>query len=468
MTKYSSELKVQIASDYLYGRDSYNGLSQKYNIAASIIRTWVKAAELNGLESLKVKRTKREYSVDFKLDVVSYYLKSDVGRNLVAAKFNISPSQVYSWTKKFQRGGPDALLPVKKGRPAKMPKKTEKAKRNKQIGTLTDKQKYEAKILEKDARIKELELELIIGKKSGRPVSTLSNRQKTQITYDIRADHPEFQLKQLFKALNLNRKTYYDNLKRIAKKDKYAEVKDLIKDIYHNEGQGTYGYRPMWAALRDKGVKLAMETVRKLMRSIGLKTEQYHKRTAKYSSYKGTVGKVADNLLQQHFDEERPYHVLHTDITEYALTNGKKVYISPVVDEASLEILACTASYSPDMELVLGMQDELETKLPAYSHPVIHSDEGSQYQSPTYQARLKEMELVQSMSRKGNCHDNAPGETIFNLMKRERLNRVKLHSLEEVQQELEDYIYCFNNIRRSNKLNYTTPVKYRDRVMATI
>ncbi|CAH1706599.1 protein of unknown function [Lactobacillus delbrueckii subsp. delbrueckii] len=96
MTKYSSELKVQIASDYLYGRDSYNGLSQKHNIAASIIRTWVKAAELNGLESLKVKRTKREYSVDFKLDVVSYYLKSDVGRNMVAAKFNISPSQVYS------------------------------------------------------------------------------------------------------------------------------------------------------------------------------------------------------------------------------------------------------------------------------------------------------------------------------------------------------------------------------------
>ncbi|MFB6049126.1 IS3 family transposase [Lactobacillus delbrueckii subsp. lactis] len=418
----------------------------------------------------------------------------------------------------------------------------------------------------------------------------------------------------MLKALNLNRKTYYDNLKRIAKKDKYAEVKDLIKDIYYNEGQGTYGYRPMWAALRDKGVKLAMETVRKLMRSIGLKTELYHKRTAKYSSYKGTVGKVADNLLQQHFDEERPYHVLHTDITEYALTNGKKVYISPVVDdasleilactasyspdmelvlgmldeletklpayshpvihsdqgsqyqspsyqarlkemelvqsmsrkgnchdnapgetifnlmkrerlnrvklhsleevgtvgkvadnllqqhfdeerpyhvlhtditeyaltngkkvyispvvdEASLEILACTASYSPDMELVLGMLDELETKLPAYSHPVIHSDQGSQYQSPSYQARLKEMELVQSMSRKGNCHDNAPGETIFNLMKRERLNRVKLHSLEEVQQELEDYIYWFNNIRRSNKLNYATPVKYRDRVMATI
>ena len=163
MTRYSSEL--QIASDYLNGRGSYNGLSKKYNITPSIIRTWVNTAELNGLESLKVKRTKREYSVSFKLDVVSYYLKSDEGRNLVAAKFNISPSQVYSWTKKFQQGGPEALLPVKKGRPAKMPKKTKKAKRNKQTETLTDKQKYEAKLQEKDARIKELELELIIAKK---------------------------------------------------------------------------------------------------------------------------------------------------------------------------------------------------------------------------------------------------------------------------------------------------------------
>lgn len=165
MTKYSSELKIQVASDYLNGRGSYNGLSKKYNITPSIIRTWVNTAELNGLESLKVKLTKREYSVDFKLDVVSYYLKSDEGRNLVAAKFNISPSQVHSWTKKFQQGGPEALLPVKKGRPAKMPKKTKKAKRNKQTETLTDKQKYEAKLQEKDARIKELELELIIAKK---------------------------------------------------------------------------------------------------------------------------------------------------------------------------------------------------------------------------------------------------------------------------------------------------------------
>lgn len=79
------------------------------------------------------------------------------------------------------------------------------------------------------------------------------------------------------------------------------------------------------------------------------------------------------------------------------------------------------------------------------------------------------MNITQSMSRKGNCHDNAPGETIFNLMKREKLNRLKISSLEEMKDVLKEYVYWFNNIiRRSNKLKYTTPVKYRNRVLSNI
>lgn len=142
------------------------------------------------------------------------------------------------------------------------------------------------------------------------------------------------------------------------------------------------------------------------------------------------------------------------------------MYISPVVDEASLEILACSTSYLPEMKTIHQMLDELEEKLPKDANPILHSDQGFQYQNADYQARLKEMNIGQSMSRKGNCHDNAPGETIFNLLKRERLNREKISSLEEMKKILKDYIYWFNNIRHSNKLKYTTPVKYRNRVLA--
>lgn len=88
-----------------------------------------------------------------------------------------------------------------------------------------------------------------------------------------------------------------------------------------------------------------------------------------------------------------------------------------------------------------------------------------QYRHSGYQAKLRQMKIKQSMSRKGNCHDNAPGETIFNLMKREKLNRIKISSLAEMQAVLRDYVYWFNHIRRSNKLKYTTPIKYRNRAL---
>lgn len=224
----------------------------------------------------------------------------------------------------------------------------------------------------------------------------------------------------------------------------------------------------MWAALKDSGFNLCMETVRKIMRSIGIKTTLYHKQSRKYSSYKGAIGRVAPNILHQEFNETKPYRVLHTDVTEYKLTNGKKAYISPVVDEASLEILACSVSYSPEMKTIYEMLDELEQNLPKDSHPILHSDQGFQYQTPGYQARLKQMNITQSMSRKGNCHDNAPGETIFNLLKREKLNRIKIKDLNQMKEVLKEYVYWFNNIRRSNKLKYTTPVKYRNRVLGNI
>lgn len=177
--------------------------------------------------------------------------------------------------------------------------------------------------------------------------------------------------------LRLNRKTYYDNLKnRIHKPDKYSKVKKIINKIYYDESNETYDYRRIWGALKDEGIDLAMETVRKIMRKMGLKTKIYHKHTARYSSYKGNVGKKAPNILNQTFDEKVPYRVLHTDVTEYKLTSGKKVYISSVIDEASLEILACAVSYSPEMITIYDMLDELEANLPSPARPILHLDQG--------------------------------------------------------------------------------------------
>lgn len=164
MTKYSNEFKIKLVSEYFTHQNSMSGLSKEYNVSSHVIQTWIHQAEENGLESLKIKHKKRNYSPEFKLNVVRYYLNNpNFGIIPVAAKFNINSSQVYSWVNKFEKEGLAGLLPKQKGRPSKMPKKT-KNKLSEKI-KLSEKQKYEEKIIKQEAEIERLKLENLILKK---------------------------------------------------------------------------------------------------------------------------------------------------------------------------------------------------------------------------------------------------------------------------------------------------------------
>ena len=164
MTKYSSELKIEIVSKFFDHQNSMNGLSKKYNIPLEMVRKWIHQAEENGLYSLKVKHTKVNYSPEFKLNVVRYYLNNpNLGILPVATKFNINSSQVYSWVNKFEKEGLAGLLPKQKGRLSKMPKKPKK-NRSEKI-KLSEKQKYEEKIIKQEAEIEKLKLENLVLKK---------------------------------------------------------------------------------------------------------------------------------------------------------------------------------------------------------------------------------------------------------------------------------------------------------------
>lgn len=142
MTKYSTELKIKIVSKYLNHEDS-----------------------IKGLAALSVKHTKTTYSSDFKLNVVRYYLTHSIGVSKVAAKFNISDSQVYNWAKKFNEEGYAGLLPKQKGRPRKVPKKSKKSKKTTKKLELSEKQKYEEKILKQEAELERLRVENLVLKK---------------------------------------------------------------------------------------------------------------------------------------------------------------------------------------------------------------------------------------------------------------------------------------------------------------
>ena len=232
--------------------------------------------------------------------------------------------------------------------------------------------------------------------------------------------------------------------------------KQEIKAIFETN-KARYGYRRILSVLRQKGYIINHKTVLKLMKSLNLQAKQ---RKSKYKSYKGEVGKVAANLLKRNFTAEKPFEKLTTDVTEFSVCN-EKVYLSPVMDLYNREIVSYSISLSPNLWQIREMLDGLFKKLPADATPLFHSDQGWQYQHAEYQRLLKEHNIRQSMSRKGNCMDNGAMENFFGRLKVEMFYGEKFESVNAFIDELNEYIYYYNNERISTKLKGMSPVQYR-------
>ncbi len=238
--------------------------------------------------------------------------------------------------------------------------------------------------------------------------------------------------------------------------DKYAQTKAKIAEIYHKH-KGRYGYRRITLELRKTGLLINHKTVQRLMGVLGLKSMV---RMKKYRSYKGEVGKIAPNILKRDFSATKPCNKWVTDITEFSLF-GQKLYLSPILDLYNGEIISYNISARPTFHQVLDMVDRAFAKIPDNTKLILHSDQGWQYQMKNYQYRLQKKGIVQSMSRKGNCLDNAVMENFFGLLKSELLYLQKFDSVEHFINELHDYIYYYNNHRIKAKLKGLSPVEYR-------
>ena len=260
----------------------------------------------------------------------------------------------------------------------------------------------------------------------------------------------------------LARSTYYYYLKH-QDTDKYECEKKEIQEIY-NANKSRYGYRRITIVMRNKGYVINHKTVQKLMKILGLKGKQ--RKNDKYHSYKGEVGKVADNLLKRDFYATKPFEKLTTDVTQFKI-GDEKVYLSPVMDLYNREIVSYSVSTSPNLWQIREMLDGLFEKLPSDATPVFHSDQGWQYQHAEYQRLLSEHNITQSMSRKGNCMDNGAMENFFGRLKVEMFYGEKFESVNTFIDELKSYIYYYNNERISLKLKGMSPVQYRTHSQAS-
>lgn len=233
---------------------------------------------------------------------------------------------------------------------------------------------------------------------------------------------------------------------------------EKIKEIffYHKE---RYGYRRITLELKNQGYNVNHKKVYRLMVKLNLVPIVRVKR--RYSSYKGTIGTIYQNLIKRDFSSKSPNQKWYTDVTEFNL-NGQKIYLSPILDGYNGEIISYNISKSPNLEQVNDMLDK------AFNNKnleglILHSDQGWQYQHKLYQQRLKNKGIKQSMSRKGNSIDNGMMENFFGILKTEMFynqeNQYK--TIDDLKKAIEDYIYYYNYDRIKTKLKGLSPIKYR-------
>ena len=261
----------------------------------------------------------------------------------------------------------------------------------------------------------------------------------------------------LIDIAGIPRSTYYYYSKQFEnpKPDKYAEIKEEIRQIYNNS-KGRYGYRRITKELQ-KTHKINHKTVQRLMRKMGIFCRV---RMKKYNSFRGEIGRVAPNLLERDFKADAPNRKWATDVTEFSLF-GTKLYLSPIIDLFNGEVVAYDLSYHPNLKQVTNMLEQAFAQIPDGSGLILHSDQGWQYQHKHYQKMLKDKGIRQSMSRKGNCLDNACAENFFSLLKTELLYLQEYDSVEHFITELKAYIEWYNTKRIKLKLDGMSPVEYR-------
>jgi putative transposase len=266
----------------------------------------------------------------------------------------------------------------------------------------------------------------------------------------------KYDLAVLLDCVKLARSSYYYYAKQAGRADKYDETKVQINNIYHRH-KGRFGYRRITLLLRQQGQIINHKTVLRLMQTLRLKSLIRRK---KYKSYKGEQGKIAPNVLNRAFRAAKPNQRWATDVTEFNVL-GKKLYLSPVIDLYNQEIVTYELSDHPDLKSVMTMLNKALKKADNSQSLLLHSDQGWQYQMKQYQQCLKDKGVVQSMSRKGNCLDNAVIENFFGILKSELFYLKKFTSVCQLKKEITEYINYYNNDRIKLNLNGMSPIQYR-------
>ncbi len=269
----------------------------------------------------------------------------------------------------------------------------------------------------------------------------------------------QFKLGMLLDLAGISKQIYLYNVEHMDDKDhKDKELEEEISKIY-KQNYEKYGIPRMTIELNNRGYHINHKKVERLMKKLNIKARPKQR---KYRSYKGEVGKIADNVLNRDFTTRFFYEKIGTDVTVF-IGNFGKVYLSPIIDFHNREILAYDISINPDFRQITRMFSELKDKHgQKLKDTIIQSDQGWQYQMSKYRDKLKELKMIQSMSRRGNCLDNSPTENFFGRMKEEMFyGKENLYQTnEQLERAIREYIDYYNSVRIVRKFKMS-PLQYK-------
>ena len=267
--------------------------------------------------------------------------------------------------------------------------------------------------------------------------------------------HSRYSLKILCTIANVSVSGFYSWKNRVVNNNN-KEIKNLISKIFF-EYKGRIGIRRIKMELERKYNQIVnKKKIQRIKQKLGLKTQIRRKRNNYQGYLRSEKWCIADNILNRQFRLNIANRAYSTDVT-YLITKNNRYYLSVIKDLCTKEIVAYNVSDKHDLALILGTLEQMSKQ----NNAIMHSDRGGLYTSFQYIQKLKELNLIRSMSRSGNCLDNAPIESFFGHLKDE-IEYKKCKTLDEIRAKIDEYMYYYNNNRYQWGLNKMTPLEYKN------
>ncbi|MCX8982590.1 IS3 family transposase [Citrobacter portucalensis] len=370
----------------------------------------------------------KRYPEEFKIEAVKQVIDRGHSVSSVATRLDITTHSLYAWIKKY---GPDS-------------------------STNKEQSDAQAEIRRLQKELKRVTDERDIFKKSR---GVLRKAVRLRYTF-IRDNSRCWPVRLLCRVLDVHPSGFYAWFKQPYSQRHQVDLRltGQIKPFWLESGC-VYGYRKIHLDLRDSGQQCGVNRVWRLMNRAGIKAQVGYRSPR---ARKGEASIVSPNRLQRQFNPDAPDKRWVTDIT-YIRTHEGWLYLAVVVDLFSRKIIGWSMQSRMTKDIVLNALLMAVWRRNPQKQVLVHSDQGSQYTSHEWQSFLKSHGLEGSMSRRGNCHDNAVAESFFQLLKRERIKKKIYGTREEARSDIFDYIEMFyNSKRRHGSSNQMSPTEYEN------